>query len=60
MLKKVATLGFWFGVLSGLTAGATAWGKPADLPNIQQIECSDGQDDPPAQKKYSFQLGDFP
>ncbi len=56
MLKKVATVGFWLGVLTGIAAGATAWGKPADLPGNNQIECADGVDDPPTQRKFSIEL----
>jgi hypothetical protein len=56
MYKKVATVGFWLGVLAGLAAGATAWGKPADLPTNNQIECSDGADDPPVQRKFALEL----
>jgi hypothetical protein len=56
MSKKVATVGFWLGVLTGLLAGGTAWGKPADLPDNHQIECADGKDDPPMPRKFSLEL----
>lgn len=55
MLKQGIAMGFLSSVLWGQAAGQLAWGKPADLPANNQIECPDCSDDP-VQRKFSLEL----
>jgi hypothetical protein len=55
MLKRGIALGFGLALFCGFAAGASAVGKPADLPANNQIECPDCGDDP-LPGKFSLEL----